>query len=188
MKKKRINLFENQTEYQKIERLFYYFRISTFLLLFVFLLTFFVSNFKLIADKRRLEQLFNQKKYLLETSRNQTVEEAKINLIKNKYLDIQLFLNEDAHFLPYYSLLAESLKFATPEPTLLTFKIDKEKNTEFKLGFSTFNQMVSFLTFIEKEDFLNKFETIVLEGFSTIESKMELSFKGKFISLKNENF
>ena len=48
--------------------------------------------------------------------------------------------------------------------------------------------MIKFLSFIENEDFLNKFETLVLNGFSLNPSKMELLFKGKFISLKNETF
>ena len=188
MKKKRINLFGSRFEYLQIEKQFYYVRLLTVVLFFAFLFIFLLTNLKLLADKKQLDQAFAQKKVLLENQQENVNEEARIRLLFNKHQDIQNFLKDDAHFLPYYQLLVSTLKTATPEPTLLSFKVDKEKNTEFTLGFTDINQMTKFLSFIENEDFLNKFETLVLNGFSLNPSKMELSFKGKFISLKNENF
>jgi len=186
MKKKRINLFGSKIEYFKIEKQFYYIRVFTVVLFFVFLFIFLFINIKLISYKKQLYTLFAQKKVLLENQQENVNEEAKIKILFNKHQNIKNLLKEDAHFLPYYELLISSLKTATPEPNLLSFKVDKQKNTEFILGFSNFDQMIKFLIFIENEDFLNKFETLVLNGFSLNQSKMELSFKGKFISLKNE--
>jgi len=182
MKKKRINLFGSRFEYLQIEKQFYYIRLLTVVLFFAFLFIFLLTNLKLLADKKQLDQAFAQKKFLLENQQENVKEEAKIKLLFNKHQDIQK--KEDAYFLPYYQLLIASLKTATPEPDLLSFKVDNQKNTEFILGFSNFDQMIKFLSFIEKEDFLNKFETLVLNGFSLNPSKMELLFKGKFISLK----
>ena len=188
MKKKRINLLGSRFEYLQIEKQFYYVRLLTVVLFFAFLFIFLLTNLRLLEDKKQLDQTFAQKKVLLENQQENVKEEAKIKLLFNKHQDIQNFLKEDSHFLPYYQLLIASLKIATPEPALLSFKVDNQKNTEFILGFSNFDQMIKFLSFIENEDFLNKFETLVLNGFSLDTSKMELLFKGKFISLKNETF
>jgi len=187
MKKKRINLFGSQFDYLQTEKKSYYIRLFTVVLFFLFLFILLLVNVKLIYDKKQLDNLFAQKKILLENQQENVDDEAKIRIIFNKYQDLQNFLKEDANFLPHYQLLISTLKTATPEPTVLSFKIDKQKNTEFILGFSNFDQMIKFLTFIENEDFLNKFETLILSGFSLNQSKLELSFKGKFISLKNEN-
>jgi len=187
MKKKRINLLENRVDYQNALRLFYYVRVSSFFFFFIFLLVFFFSNLRLINDKKKLDSFFNQKKILLENEQSNIDEKVKINLLNKKYQNIQLFLKDDAQFLPYYNLLLSSLKTATAEPTLLSFTIDKEKNTEFNVGFSNFKQVIDFLNFIEGDYFLNKFESLVLNGFSISEKTMNLSFKGKFIFLKNEN-
>jgi len=188
MKKKRINLFGSRVEYLQIEKKFYYVRIASFVLFFVFLFIFFLTNLILLVDKKQFDALFVQKKILLENQQANINEEAKIRLIFNKHQEIQSYLENDARFLPYYQLLISTLKTATPEPSLLFFKIDKEKNAEFTLGFTDINQMVKFLNFIEDENFINNFESLVLNSFSFTQSKTELSFKGKFVSLKNENF
>jgi len=188
MRKKRLNLLGSRVEYLKVERQFYYIRVATIVLFFVFLLIFFITNLKFLADKKQLDALFTQKKILLENQHENINEKAKIKLLFDKHQKIQSFLKDDARFLPYYQLLIETLKTATPEPSLLSFKIDKEKNTDFILGFSDINQLIRFLSFIEEQNFLDKFESLILNGFSFGQSRAELSFKGKFISLKNETF
>jgi len=188
MKKTRINLLSNSLEYIKIEKQFYYLRLITIVLFFIFIFIFLIVNITLYFDKKQIDNLIIQKKVLLENQKKNIFDETKIKIIFNKYQNFKKFLNNDANFLPYYELLVSSLKTATPEPVLLSFKVDKEKNTEFILGFNNIETMIKFLNFIENENFLNKFENLLLDGFSLDESKMELSFKGKFISIKNENF
>jgi len=184
MNKKRINLLQNRYDYQKVEKFFYYLRFFTFFLIFLFFLIFIIINFFTVSYRKKIDLLSSQKLNLIQELNNFINDEAKIYLFQNKYQALSQFLNEDAQFLPYYNLLISSLKSATPEPTLVFFRIDKEKNTEFILAFLNFDQMIKFLKFIEDENFLNKFENIVLNSFSTNTSKIELSFKGKFISLK----
>mgnify|MGYP001108509638 CR=1 FL=1 len=186
MNKKRINLLQSRYDYQKFAKIFYYIRLLTFFLIFLFFLIFVSINFTMLNYKKEIDNLSSQKAALLQQANNFIDDEAKINYFQNKYQSFSQFLNEDAKFLPYYSLLVNSLKSATPEPELISFKIDKERNTEFVLSFSTFEQMTKFFTFIENEAFLTKFENIVLNNFSTNQSKSQLTFKGKFVSLKNE--
>jgi hypothetical protein len=186
MNKKRINLLQSRYDYQKIEKIFLYIRYLTFFLIFIFFVLFVLVNLTVISYKKKFDNLSSQKIELIQELNTFINDEAKINLFQNKYQVFSEFLNEDAQFLPYYHLLTSSLKSATPEPTLVSFKINKEKYTEFTLSFSNFEQMINFFNFIENENFLNKFENIVLNGFSSGESKIQLTFKGKFISLKNE--
>lgn len=188
MKKKRINLFGSRIEYFQIEKQFYYLRILTIILFFTLIFIFIFINIKFFSDQKQLSNLINKKKVLLENQQQNLNEEAKIKIAFNKYQDIQSYLKNDANFLPYYQILISTLKTATPEPVILSFKVDKEKKTNFTLGFSDINQIIKFLDFIEEENFLNKFETLVLKGFSISESKTELTFEGRFISIKNENF
>jgi len=186
MNKKRINLLQSRYDYQKIEKIFFYIRYLTFFLIFIFIIIFILVNLTNISYKKEIDGLYSKKIELIKELNNYINEEAKINIFQNKYQAFSEFLNEDARFLPYYYLLTSSLKSATPEPTLVSFKINKEKYTEFTLSFSNFEQIINFFNFIEDENFLDKFENINLDGFSSTESKTELTFKGKFISLKNE--
>ncbi len=193
MKKKRINLIINREDYQKYEQYFFYLKISVFVLSIIFFISF-LSIFINLNNKTKLaNQLKSQKISLLQYLNNKTENFAKINYIEKKYQDLNLFLKEDANSSTYYNILDLALKESSQAAILKNFKINKNREVEFKISFNDFQSLKNFFQFIETPKFLSNFETISLKNLSIIGQKeenednkknYELNFVGKFINLE----
>ncbi len=151
-----------------------------------------------LLDKTKQEDL----KYLL----NDKDFEAKMIFFKSKKELVNTYLKDDAHFLPYYSLLLDSLdnetasESASNSSSLQTVSIDKDRNTEFTVIINELDSAISFLKYVESEDFLSHFEDITLTQFNLLEDVIEeknensqqikesyqFEFKGKFTKIKDD--
>ncbi|MCL4364176.1 hypothetical protein M1328_02970 [Patescibacteria group bacterium] len=192
MKKTKINLIISREDYQKYERYFSYFRIGLIVLVVIFIS---ISLFLLVSVKNKADQrnlLILEKDTLLKKMQSETIDQAKINYIENKYQDLTTFLKDDANSSPYYSLLNSALQQnGTQSAALKSFTIDKDRNVTFTIAFSDFSQLRNYFQYIETPSFLGNFETISLKSFSVIgatdiqKENYQLSFVGKFTTLKH---
>ncbi len=191
MKKTRINLLVNREDYQKYENFFERLKLSTAIFtLFLFII--FIFFYLTIRKKfNTFEQMNLQKKTYLQLLTERRPDEAKINYIQKKYLDLKTFLKDDASSTPYYQLLSDALKNSSQTASLKSFEVNKDREASFTVIFSNFEKLMDFLKFAESKEFINNFENISLKNFVVIGNEeknesYELSFSGKFAPIKLE--
>jgi len=152
-------------------------------ILFIFLVV------QVVQLNTEQQKLFEKKETYLKYLMNEKDIEASVRYFKSKQTQMNTFLKNDAHFLPYYTVLKNSLDNADTKPILDTIDIDKDRNTQFIVKFENYDEMLLFLKYIESETFLKNFVSISLQTFSinkqTINSnRYELSLKGTFKELQ----
>src|SRR3989338_3603008 len=189
MKKNRINLLISREDYRRYENYFEQLKLSA-VILTVILFIFFISFYLILRNKFSLNERMNlQKKTFLLLLTERRADEAKINYIQKKYLDLKTFLKNDASSTPYYQLLSDAIKVSSESASLKSFEVNKDRITSFTISFSGFNKMMDFLKFAESKTFIKNFENISLKNFVVLGEKekkesYELSFSGKFIPFK----
>jgi hypothetical protein len=117
--------------------------------------------------------------------------EANMRYFKSKQTQVNTFLKEDAQFLPYYEVLKKSLEETSNNAILDTIDIDKTRNTRFIVKFNNSDDMLSFLRYIESEDFLKNFMSLSLQSFNLNQqqskgNRYQLELKGIFKELKSK--
>lgn len=191
MKKTRINLLVNREDYQKYENFFERLKLSAAVLTLI-LFVVFISFYLTIRKKfNTFEQMNLQKKTYLQLLTERRPDEAKINYIQKKYLDLKTFLKDDASSTPYYQLLSDAIKNSSQTASLKSFEVNKDREASFTVIFSNFEKLMDFLKFAESKEFINNFENISLKNFVVIGNDQktesyELSFSGKFVPIKLE--
>ncbi len=191
MKKNLINLLVSREDYQKYQNFFEQLKLSVTVLT-VILFVIFICFFIVLRIKFNLYENMNlQKKSYLQLLAQRSGDEAKVNYIQKKYLDLKTFLKDDAYSLPYYQLLSDAIKVSSESAGLKSFEIDKDRITSFAISFSTFDKLMDFLKFAESQTFIKNFENITLKNFVLIGNKdmkesYELSFSGKFLPVKHD--
>lgn len=191
MKKTRINLLVNREDYQKYENFFERLKLSAAVLT-LFLFVVFILFYLAIRKKfNTFEQMNLQKKTYLQLLTERRPDEAKINYIQKKYLDLKTFLKDDASSTPYYQLLSDAIKNSSQTASLKSFQVNKDREASFTIIFSNFEKLMNFLKFAESKEFINNFENISLKNFVVIGNEdknesYELSFSGKFVPIKLE--
>lgn len=191
MKKNRINLLINREDYQKYEGAFKQLKLSAAVLAII-LLIIFLSFFLVLRNKRNLYDNMNlQKQTYLQLLTERISDEAKINSIQKKYLDLETFLKDDASSAPYYQLLSEAIGVSSQSATLQSFEVNKDRKVSFTIAFANFDNLMDFLKFAESPAFIKNFENISLNNFVVAGNKdkvesYELSFSGKFVPIKIE--
>lgn len=189
MKKNRINLLVSREDYQKYESFFEQLKLSAAVLTII-LFVIFISVYLVLRNKFSFYENMNlQKKTYLRLLSERRGDEAKINYIQKKYLDLKTFLKDDASTTPYYQLLSDAIKDSSQSANLKSFEVDKDRMVSFTIVFSTFNKLMDFLKFAESQTFIKNFENISLKNFVVMGDKekkesYELSFSGKFIPFK----
>ena len=191
MKKNQINLLVNREDYQKYENVFERLKLSAFIMtlgLFILLIFFYII---LKGKFNKYEQMNLQKKTYLQLLTERRSDEAKINYIQKKYLDLKTFLKDDASSTPYYQLLSDAIKNSSQAASLKSFEVNKNREASFTISFSEFTKLMEFLKFAESKDFIMNFEKISLKNFVVMGDKeknesYELSFIGKFVPIKLE--
>lgn len=189
MKKTKLNLLTNREDYQKIERVFSLIRWLFYVQLGILILLFLFFSVSLFNQSRAIDNLFDQKKSLLQSLANKETDEAKLLYAQDKYQALKTFLKDDARSLPYYNLLNSALSKSTESAALKSFLISKNRDVTFTVSFASFDSLLSFFRFIESDDFLKNFENVSLKNFTTAgtgatKTSYELTLTGKFIELK----
>jgi hypothetical protein len=188
MKKNRINLLINREDYQKYEGLFNQLKLSAVVLALI-LFVIFLSFFIILRNKRNLYDNMNlQKQTYLQLLTERRNDEAKINSIQKKYLNLKTFLKDDASSAPYYQLLSDAIGVSSQSATLQSFEVNKDRKVSFTIAFASFDNLMNFLKFAESPDFIKNFENIFLNNFVVAGNKdkvesYELSFSGKFVPI-----
>src|SRR3989338_7671731 len=189
MKKNRINLLISREDYRRYENYFEQLKLSAAILT-VILFIFFISFYLILRNKFSLNERMNlQKKTYLQLLTERRADEAKINYIQKKYMDLKTFLKDDASTTPYYQLLSDAIKDSSQSASLKSFEVNKNRITSFTISFTAFDKLMNFLKFAESQTFIKNFENISLKSFVIVGDKekkesYELSFIGKFTPFK----
>ncbi len=184
-----MNLLISRENYQKYESFFEQLKLSVAVLT-VILFIIFISFYLVLKNKFSLYENMNlQKKTHLQLLSERRGDEAKINYIQKKYLDLKTFLKDDASSTPYYQLLSDAIKDSSQSASLKSFEVNKDRMASFTISFSAFKELMDFLKFAESQAFIKNFENISLKNFVVLGEKekkesYELSFSGKFIPFK----
>jgi hypothetical protein len=168
--KKGINLIRRQKKYLRYENFFKILRTLLVVVSVIFFIIFIFSFGITAQNNRKLNDLYLEKKNLLEYLANNKEVEAEFTYFRNKYTQLKSIIDEDVNFLPYYNLLTESLKQASPSPILDAIIITKDRTVNFTLRFDNPSSITSFLKFAESESFLKNFTQLFVGQFN-LESK-----------------
>jgi len=164
--KKGINLITKQKKYLRYEVFFKTLRTLLLVMVVLFFIILIPSFLTVIQNNKKLDQLYLEKKNLLEyLSANKEVE-AEFIYLRNKQSQIAKIIQEDVNFLPYYNLLTDSLKQASPSPILDAIIITKDRTVNFTLRFDDPSSITSFLKFAESESFLKNFSQLYISQFN----------------------
>lgn len=193
MKKTKLNLLTNRVDYQRLETIFRWIRISSLGLSIIVIIT--IGGFFLVfsVQSSKIQDLLNQKTTYLSNLKDRENEEAKLYYIQTKDQQLNSYLSQDAHSLPYYNLLNTALSKSSESATLKSFLMQKNRETNFTVTFINFDELLNFFRFIESDDFLKKFEKVSLKSFTAIgdnkaKTNYELSFIGKFIEIHETSY
>jgi hypothetical protein len=186
--KTRINLFKRKPQQDyitvnapKFKRYLNGFGVLLFLF-FIFLIS------QVVRLTNEQQDLLKKKETYLKYLLDEKEIEANMRYFKSKQTQVNTFLKEDANFLPYYEVLKKSLEETNNKSTLETIEIDKNRSTRFVVKFNTTDEMLSFLRYIEAEEFLKNFSSLTLQSFNLNKiqvkgSKYQLELRGVFKEL-----
>jgi hypothetical protein len=175
--KRRINLFQKKERTDPLS--IYATRIRgsiTYAGVVIFIL-FNLVIFLLVGVRRKYDGLIAKKSQYLQYLLVEKEVEANMRYFKSKQTQLNTFLKDDAHFLPYYRILKESLDATSINTSLDIIEIDKNRNTRFVVKFANYDEMLLFLKRMESGDFLSHFNTLGLQSFSL---NKQVSKKGSF--------
>jgi len=184
--KKKINLLTKLEKYQRLEKIFFWIKIFSFIFVLFVILINIIFNFFFLSKKGEIEELNRKKITLLQFISQQAPIEAKYQIFSQNFNLLKKFLNEDANFFPYYQLINQSLQSATTGAVLRSIEISKDKKINFEVSFSTLEEMLNFLETIERGDFIKNFQKLTLKSFSlkknqqTQTNEFQLDFEGVF--------
>jgi len=136
------------------------------ILIFLIFIFIFIMNISLTSKIKSLEQ---QKKDSLNYLLQNKELEAKMRYFKAKESQINYYYNQDAKFLPYYTVLVDALKSATTSPSLTSVIIDKKRKTDFIITLDSIDSALNFLKHVESDAFTSRFENLSLSQFSVIQ-------------------
>jgi len=191
--KKRINLLQHRFKEKSNEHIYQIvkkFSSIASLLLFIIFLVVSVLFVQLSQSRKKTEL---EKQQLLTYLLQQKELEAKIMYFKQKQTQLDNYVKNDARFIRYYKVLNTSLSYATNSPILVSVEIDKDRNTSFTVRVQDVGSAVSFLKYVESQQFLQFFNDLSLTHFNLLEpdykrksSSYEFAFRGQFNLLTND--
>ncbi len=189
--KNRINLFKRKPQQDFISvnaPRFKSYLTGGGLILFVIFLYLVSQLMKLNSNQ---EALLKKKETYLKYLLDEKDIEANMRYFKSKQTQVNTFLKDDAHFLPYYEVLKNSLEETKDRAILETIDIDKDRNTRFIVRFNNSEDMLLFLRYIEAEEFLKNFVSLSLQSFNLNQqqaknTRFQLELRGVFKELKSK--
>lgn len=197
--KKRINLFSRKKRFDVFaayaSKIRFY---GTVIGVFLFVI-FMIVIYQIYTIQKDLRDLTKKKQLYLSVLLDEKDIEANIRYFKGKQTQLTTFEKDDAHFLPYYSVLVNVLKTSTNSATLDRVEIDKNRNTTFIVKFTDYDSMISFLKYVESPDFLDNFDALSMASLSLSRNTQntevsivsqnknyQLQFKGKFKQINDQ--
>lgn len=186
--KRGINLLKGQKKYIDLDALIKQLKIAIAFIIIIFLVSYAFFYTILLSQRQKIDDLSLQKKAILEFLLKNKQVEAKFVYFRNKEKQLSDILKDDVNFVPYYTLLKDSLKSTTPEAKLQSVVVDKSKAVNFLVNLENYSSLISFLRFAESDEFLKNFNQLILSGFSSSSEikNYQLGFRGSFVQL-NEN-
>lgn len=185
--KKHINLITKQRKYYQADAIIRYFRIVITALGAIFIVVNLIFFIILYREQSSVETLLNDKKNLLDYLIKNKESEARFIFFNTKEKQVATILKGDVNFYPYYNLLSDSLKRASPEGELQALILDKDKAVSFTIGFKDYPSLISFFKFMETDEFLKNFTDLTLQsvdvGKVTSNDSYLLNLKGTFTEL-----
>jgi len=164
--KNRINLFKRKPQQDYFSAnapLFKKYLTGIGVLFFIFFIFLINQVFQL---NRTQQDLIKKKETYLTYLINDKDTEANMRYFISKDTQLNGFLKEDAHFLPYYQVLKKSFEETSNNAVLDTIDIDKDRNTRFIVKFDSSEAILSFLRYVEAEEFLKNFSVLTLQSFN----------------------
>lgn len=189
--KTRINLFKRkpQQDYISLNGPIFkkYITIAGVLLFFIFI----YLTIQVVRLNSEQQGLLKKKETYLRYLLDEKDIEANTRYFKSKQTQVNTFLKEDAQFLPYYQVLKQSLEETSDETVLEAIDIDKDRNTRFMVKFKNSDEMLSFLRYIEGDNFLKNFISLTLQSFSLNQqqakgNQYKLELRGVFKELNSK--
>ncbi len=165
--KKHINLITRQKKYYQIDEFIRRLRmaVAAFGVFFIVLnMAFFLF---LYHEQSGINALTEEKKRLLDFLIQNKESEAKFVYFNSKEKQVAGILKSDVSFYPYYNLLTESLKTASPAGQLQTLVIEKDRHVNFSVSFDNYDSLLFFFKFMETEQFLRNFKDLTLSSVET---------------------
>lgn len=104
---------------------------------------------------------------------------------------LKSFLQNDSQFIPYYTILSDSLSTASDSASVENLLIDNSRKTQFEIIFDDYDSVFKYVKYIESGDFLSNFENLTLIEFKLVQAGVnktksyQLNFEGKFKKLDN---
>ena len=194
--KRRINLLNKKKHFNRLfllsERIKKWGTIFG-VVLFAFFLVIIVKS---LLIKQEEQQLLKKKELYLSFLSEEKDIEANTRFFKGKLTQLQTFEKDDAHFVPYYTLLVNTIDSSSQSASLYTVDIDKNRSTTFIVKFLNYEGMINFLKYIESSDFLMNFDALSMASLNLTRSKSssfkektasksyQLQFEGKFKQIK----
>lgn len=190
IEKKRLNLLRkeprNRIRELVIGKTVFYATIVGIILFAVFLLL----NLLNIIQKRDIETKLKEKESVLNyiVSNNNDIVKSAYFSLKNDLL--KKYMKDDAEFLPYYTVLNDSIASASNSARVESLYIDKSKKTEFVIDFNDYNAIYKYIKYTESDMFLKNFVSLTLTSFSIDQTNISknkgyiLNFEGQFKELQ----
>jgi len=185
--KKHINLITRQRKYYQADAVIRYLRIVITVLGAVFIAVNLIFFVILYREQNSVEVLLNEKKNLLDYLIKNKEGEARFIFFNTKEKQVATILKGDVNFYPYYNLLSDSLKRASPEGELQALILDKNREVSFTIGFEDYPSLISFFKFMETNEFLKNFTDLTLQSVDVGKAKEKnsyvLNLKGTFMEI-----
>ncbi len=191
--RKGINFAKKIDKYYKKEKFFSLLRkISIFFSVFTSIVAFLVV-FLNLHTAIRLRNLVLERKKLVDLLLKKSLENEKLLIVADKIRYARKLLKEkDVRFLTYYRKINEIVESITNESSssaikIQNFELDNKRNVSFELVTATSEDYIKALEFIDRDEFLDLFNELVLTSFGLTKGKVineySLQFKGKFKEL-----
>ncbi len=185
--KKKINLLarksNNNSIFQYVEKL----KVGITVIGCLCFLVFLYFMYLVLQIHGQIADLSAKKKLYLSYLVEKKDTEANIRYFKSKESQLSNFMNDDARFLPYYSILRDALSTSTQSAVLDEIRINKLRETSFTVRFTSYEGVISFFKYVESDDFLSHFSQLTLSSFGlnkqtqlNSELNYELEFRGIF--------
>lgn len=187
--KKRINLFSKKKQQEPIPTLAITMRSYGILFTSITVVLAIISGIILYFQYQQLRQLEDEVAQLQQFISSDAQIQGNIVFFVNKKEQLRKFLQDDADFEKYYTLLQNQLSQSGADTKLETMSLDLQGNTNFTIQFTEFDSSQRLLDLFESREFLDNFEILKLQSFMVGQQStgvFELKFGGKFKKATNE--
>jgi len=164
--KNRINLFKRKAQKSYISVNAPKFKRYLTILGIILFIFFGYLIVQVVQTSSTQQDLLKKKEGYLKYLLDEKDAEANVRYFKSKQSQVNTFLKNDAYFVPYYQVLKKSLEIMGGNVILDIIDIDKERETRFVVRFNNAEDMLTFLKYIESDDFLKNFASLTLQSFS----------------------